>query len=128
MNVLAMVGLAIVAIGTMASLADSINFFRGIDIGFGGGYGIAAFLGVGGTLFALIGGTIARPKYYPVAAIILGVIYLASFSGYLIHFKPELHWELLASLAPGILLVIQGLALFITSKRLKKPASPPITG
>ena len=118
MKILAWLGLSFVLIGLLASTADSINYSRGINIGFGGGYAIAITLGFLGILLALIGGLSVKPSHFWLFSLIVGILYVVSFSGYFLNFKPSI-MALLLNLLPGFVLIVEGVGISYISRREK---------
>jgi len=80
-------------------------------LGSGIGYLVTAGVGVIGTLLALIGGFIARPKYLWIGAIVVGVAYIASFYGYVVNFETKFTLGLFVMLLPGLACIAAGIVI-----------------
>jgi hypothetical protein len=118
----AWLGLILAALGTFPAFSSSDTWVRTGQLGAGIGYGITFFIGIFGFALAIICGFIAKPKFLWLGAIILGILYIASFYGYIIP-SPESvptpnghHLDFVTFLflsSPGILAIIAGIFMFI---------------
>jgi hypothetical protein len=110
LKAVARMGIFFTLLGALASTADTVNYLRGVNIGFGGGYAIALMVGGPGALMALAG-LYARQPHFWLACLIAGALYLASFTGYFLNFEITVVWHMLLSLSPGIILLAEGIFL-----------------
>ncbi len=110
-------GLVFVMLGALISFQSSSTFAQRGEIGFGGGWGLGSLLGIFGALLALIGGSINRPKNYWLGAIVVGIIYVASFFGLFLEYEPRQFWGVISSLAPGMALIIHGAILSLFKRK-----------
>jgi len=85
------------------------------QLGSGVGYVITAVVGTIGTLLALIGGFISRPRYFWIGTLVVGVAYIASFYGYFFGYTLELEAKfipgLLVMLLPGLVCIAAGMII-----------------
>jgi len=87
------------------------------QLGSGVGYFVETCAGALGTILALIGGFIARPKYFWIGAIVVGVAYIASFYGYAVDFKLYMLGGILVMLLPGLACIVAGIIIRKLDKR-----------
>ena len=115
LTIIAWLGLLIIVPGLLLSYSSSWTWISTGQLGSGVGYVVTTGVGVIGTLLALIGGFIARPKYFWIGAIVVGVAYIASFYGYVVDFKfiPGLFVMLL----PGLACIAAGIVIRKLNKR-----------
>lgn len=124
-------GLAITVLATLPAFSSSDTWVRTGQLGAGVGYGITFFIGILGFALALIGGFIAKPKYLWLGAIIVGMLYIVSFYGFIIPspssvpvpngHKLALSVFLLDSV-PGMVAIIAGVILLAKTNQ-KAPAA-----
>lgn len=113
---LAWVGLLIVLSGLVFSYSSSwvMSSSRG-QLGSGVGYVITALIGAIGTLLALIGGFISRPRYFWIGTLVVGIAYIVSFYGYFFGYTVELGAKfipgLLVMLLPGLACIVAGIVI-----------------
>jgi len=110
------IGLLIVLAGLVFSYSSSWVMVSRGQLGSSVGYVITALIGAVGTLLALIGGFIARPKYFWIGSLVVGIAYIASFYGYFFGYTVELNaWfvpGLLLMLLPGLACVVAGVVIW----------------
>lgn len=125
LTMLAWFGLLVTALGTLLSFSSSSTWVNTGQLGSGVGYAFTFFVGVIGTLFALIGAFITRPRYLWIGAIMVGVAYVVSYYGYVVpspssvpspnghhlDFSPGMITGLLVMLLPGLACIIAGVIL-----------------
>lgn len=88
LTILAWFGLLVIIPGLLLSYSSSwVMVTSPGQLGSAVGYVVTADVGTIGTVLALIGGFIARPKYFWIGAIVVGAAYVASFYGYVMGFK-----------------------------------------
>jgi len=129
--VLAWFGLLLTALGTTLSFSSSSTFINTGNLGSGVGYFATFCVGTFGTLIALIGGLITKPKYLWIGSVIIGITYLSSYygyivpssSGYLIGFTPQAIAGFLLMLLPGLACIVAGIFLLKFRKRVKNQPS-----
>src|SRR4030042_3117739 len=102
MKILAWFGLLIILSGLLLSYSSSWTWICTGQLGPGVGYVVTAGVGVIGTRLALIGGFIARPKYFWIGAIVVGGAYIALFYGYVVDFETKFILGLFVMLLPGL--------------------------
>ena len=103
LKVLAWIGLLIILPGLVFSYSSSwVMASNPGALGSGVGYVMTAVVGAIGTLLALIGGFIARPRYFWIGALVVGIAYVASFYGYFFGHTVDLG----AKFIPGLLLML----------------------
>jgi len=113
---LAWIGLLIILPGLVFSYSSSwvIASSPG-QLGSGVGYVITALIGTIGTLLALIGGFISRPRYFWIGTLVVGFAYIASFYGYFFGYTVELEVKfipgLLVMLLPGLACIVAGIVI-----------------
>ena len=117
LKVLAWFGLLIIVPSLLLSYSSFWTLVSTGQLGSGVGYVVTAGVGVIGTLLALIGGFIARPKYFWLGAMVVGVAYVASFYGYAVDFELKYLWGLLVMLLPGLACIATGIAIRKLNKR-----------
>ena len=109
---LAWFGLLLIVPGLLLSFSSSwVMVSRPGQLGSGVGYFVENCAGALGTLLALIGGFIARPKYFWIGAIVVGVVYIASFYGYAVDFKLYMLGGIFVMLLPGLACIIGGIVM-----------------
>ncbi|MDX9986925.1 MAG: hypothetical protein RBR99_05680, partial [Dehalococcoidales bacterium] len=109
-------GLLIIISELLFSFSASwANYFEpGLHGASSGGYFVVASLGYSGTVLALTGSFISRPKFYGISSTVLGIVYIYSFYGIFPNFRIE---SLIFSLIPGLALVVGGIIQMIREKR-----------
>jgi hypothetical protein len=112
LKILAWVGLLLIVLGVLLSFSSSSTWITTGQLGSGVGFFVTFCVGSFGTLLALLGGLIARPKYFWVGAIIVGIVYLSSFYGYLADWEPRYLPGVIVMLLPGAICVGLGSVLF----------------
>jgi hypothetical protein len=117
MKILAWFGLLIILPSLLLSYSSSWTWISTGQLGSGVGYVVTAGVGVIGTLLALIGGFIARPKYFWIGAIVVGVAYIASFYGYVVDFETKFILGLFVMLLPGLACIVAGIIIRKLDKR-----------
>ena len=129
----AWLGLVLAALGTFPAFSSSDTWVRTGQLGAGIGYAITFFIGILGFALAIICGFIAKPKFLWLGAIIVGILYIASFYGYIIPSPQSVptpnghHLDFVAFFflsIPGILAVIAGIFMFVF--RVSASANPDI--
>jgi len=113
---LAWIGLLIILPGLVFSYSSSwVMASSPGQLGSGVGYVITALIGTIGTLLALIGGFISRPRYLWIGALVVGIAYIASFYGYFYGYTVELEVKfipgLLVMLLPGLACITTGIII-----------------
>lgn len=117
LEILAWFGLALIVPGLLLSYSSSWTWISTGQLGSGVGYVVTACVGVIGTLLALIGGFITRPKYFWIGAIVVGVAYIASFYGYVVDFETKFILGLFVMLLPGLVCIAAGIVIRKLNKR-----------
>lgn len=117
LKILAWFGLALIVPGLLLSYSSSWTWISTGQLGSGVGYVVTAGVGVIGTLLALIGGFITRPKYFWIGAIVVGVAYIASFYGYVVDFETKFILGLFVMLLPGLVCIAAGIVIRKLNKR-----------
>ena len=117
LEILAWFGLALIVPGLLLSYSSSWTWISTGQLGSGVGYVVTAGVGVIGTLLALIGGFITRPKYFWTGAIVVGVAYIASFYGYVVDFETKFILGLFVMLLPGLACIAAGIVIRKLTKR-----------
>lgn len=89
------------------------------QLGSGVGFFMEMCAGTLGTILALVGGFIARPKYFWIGAIVVGVAYIASFYGYVfdVDFETKVILGLSVMLLPGLACIAAGIVIRKLNKR-----------
>jgi len=131
LTIIAIFGLVITALATTASFSSSSTFVNTGDLGSGVGYVLTLLVGAFGTILALIGGLIAKPKYLWIGFIVTGIIYLISFygyfvpssRGYLIGFSLKALAGILVMLLPGLACIGTGIFLRRFHRRVRNQLS-----
>jgi len=109
---LAWIGLLIILPGLLLSYSSSwVMVSRPGQLGSGVGYFAATCIGAFGTLLALIGGFISRPRYFWIGAIVVGIAYIASFYGYAFDFEAKFILGLFVGLLPGLACIATGIVM-----------------
>jgi len=117
LTIIAWLGLLIIVPGLLLSYSSSWTWISTGQLGSGVGYVVTAGVGAIGTLLALIGGFIARPKYFWIGAIVVGVAYIASFYGYVVDFETKFILGLFVMLLPGLACIAAGIVIRKLNKR-----------
>ncbi len=117
LKILAWFGLVLIVLGLLLSYSSSWTWISTGQLGSGVGYVVTAGVGVIGTLLALIGGVITRPKYFWIGAIVVGVAYIASFYGYVVDFETKFILGLFVMLLPGLVCIAAGIVIRKLNKR-----------
>lgn len=129
LTAVAWLGLIVMLAGTYPSFLMSLEAFpRGLEGNFYGPFGdmgglafaMAFFFGSIGTLLALIGGLIARPRYLWVGLIAVGTIYMVSFFGLIsvqLHDKSMSILDGVWALLPGVVSIVEGIIINHLRKR-----------
>ena len=108
----------IIVPGLLLSYSSSwVMVSRPGQLGSGVGYFVESCAGALGTLLALIGGFIARPKYFWIGAIVVGVAYIASFYGYVVDFETKFILGLFVMLLPGLACIAASIVIRKLNKR-----------
>ena len=127
-RIITWLGIGIMIIGIPFSFAASSKVMSGAGTEVEGGALMAWLLGAVGIIPMLIGGLIARPKYFWIGCLIAGALYIVSFYGFLMlsvwtmaNSEGRL-WELIAGFAallgPGLLALVEGILLKILPNRI----------
>ena len=111
---IAWVGVILLVVGAIIAFYNSWALMTAepgeISIGFG--HWLAIIFGITGIVFMIIGGLIAKPKYFWVASITAGLFYIFSFFSVYSQFpesKIEFILQILAfSFLPGLIPVFMG--------------------
>ena len=117
LRILAWFGLLLIIPGLLLSYSSSwVMISSPGQLGSAVGYVVTAGVGIIGTVLALIGGFIARPKYFWIGAIVVGTAYVASFYGYVADFKLNMLGGIITMLLPGLACIVAGIAIRKLSK------------
>lgn len=117
LTIIAWLGLLIIMPGLLLSYSSFWTWVSTGQLGSGVGYVVAAGVSVIGTLLALIGRFIARPKYFWIGLIVVGVAYVASFYGYVVDFEAKFIPGLFMMLLPGVVCIAAGIVIWKLHKR-----------
>jgi len=116
LKILAWLGLLIIALGLTLSFSSSSTWVNTGQLGSGVGYFAAMCLGALGAILALIGGFITKPKYFWLGSIVVGVVYISSFYGYIFDYEPHMLGGVFVELLPGLLCIVAGIVILSLSK------------
>ena len=109
---LSWIGLLIILIGLVFSYSSSwVLLTSPLGLGSGVGYVMTALVGTIGASLALTGGFIARPRYFWIGTLVVGIAYVASFYGYAVEFEPRFIPGILVMLLPGLACIIAGIII-----------------
>jgi hypothetical protein len=118
LKILAWFGLLLMVPGLVLSYSSSwVMVSSPGQLGSAAGYIATAGIGALGVLLALIGGFIARPRYFWIGAIVVGVAYIASFYGYVVDFKFYMLGGIVVMLLPGLACIAAGIVIWKLAKR-----------
>ena len=118
LKILAWVGVGVIALGLPLSFYSSVLATRG-DLGSYNGYWIAYTISILGVVLMVMGGVITRPRFYWLAAIIIGIAYIASLYGWLGNNSAGFTGMIMVIL-PGLAAILVGLFVYRLSGRRKK--------
>ncbi|MDD5399117.1 MAG: hypothetical protein PHU70_08565 [Dehalococcoidia bacterium] len=122
LNILPWFGLGLVIPGLFCSFSASYNdlVYPGMTSS-GVGYFVALCFGAIGAILAMVGGLISRPRFFWIACLIIGSIYILSFYGLFLVMLDSRWTEragiaqtisgLILILLPGIILITEGIIL-----------------
>ncbi len=117
LSILGWLGVGFIALGLPLSFSSSSTWTSTGHLGSGVGYMLALMLGVLGALLILIGGFIARPPYLWLGAILIGLVYISSFYGWIKEDTGNPGW--IFSILPGLICIIGGVVMARLSSRRK---------
>jgi hypothetical protein len=117
LSVLGWLGVGFIALGLPLSFSSSSTWTSTGNLGSGVGYMLAWILGMLGALLILIGGFIARPPYLRLGAILIGLVYISSFYGWMKEDTENLGW--LFNILPGLVCIIDSIIIKLLSNRKK---------
>ena len=134
MIIVAWVGIIIMAIGVVISFNISWELAHPgppdpyPTMGVGANIGYVMLLDIVGLIAILTGGLIARPSYFWLASILIGILYTASFLvheiGLLGKSRINREWFFFL-LVPGLIMIVEGISLglidFMAKRRLQSP-------
>ena len=124
LKTLAWFGLLLIALGLPLSFSSSWTEVSTGTLGSGAGYFVEMCVGAVGALLALIGGFIARPKYFWLGALVIGIAYISSFYGLFMGLdEPHMYWWLFVALLPGLACVVAGTVIKVLNKRTQSRQS-----
>jgi hypothetical protein len=120
-KIIAWLGLAVFALAITLSFSESFKFTFAEP----GRYGVlmgsyfALIIGLAGLVLMLIGGLVARPGYFWLGCVIMGVLYSTSFFVIYLDWPERIHdnqfgvfvMELAIVILPGLAAVIEGIGL-----------------
>ena len=113
LKVVAWTGVGIIALGTPLAYSSSESLMnigpRGAGVAW---WGFTWILGGIGTVLLLAGGFIARPRYLWIGAVVIGLVYISSFYGFILY-SPEGYetTALIPVLSPGLACIIGGIVM-----------------
>ena len=129
LKIIAWMGLAIMGFSTVLQLSDSWNsVFPPPDYTMRSGLDFSPFfffIAAFGLVLMLIGGVLARPRFFWIAAIIIGFLNIASFFGVWPVLHSRIHHKQIGAFffelsygLPGLLAILEGIILrFLERKR-----------
>jgi hypothetical protein len=118
LKILAWLGLLLVFITLPLSFSSSDTLISTGELGTGVGYAITGLASVIAIVLILICGIVTQTRYLWIGTIAAGVLSLISFYGYYIEPDFPIH-KILIPMAPGILLVVEGIWLKMRQRRRK---------
>jgi len=130
LKILSWLGIGFVIPGVFCSFSASYNdsIYPGMTSS-GVGYFVALCFGAVGVVLSLICGSISRPRFFWIGCIMIGIIYIASFYGWIFMLTggrwietvglPNAILGTVLSFLPGVLFVAEGVILKTVSKRHK---------
>ena len=122
LTIVAWLGIGIIALGMPLAFSSSATLMSRGSIGTGVGWWVAWILGILGTVLLLIAGFISKPRFLPLGAMVIGLVYISSFYGIVPWWLEmnKLAEGLATYLAPGLACIIGGIVLQRLSNRLNK--------
>lgn len=122
LKVAAWVGVGIIALGTPLafSCSESLTSIgpRGAGVAW---WGFTWILGGIGTVLLLVGGFIAKPRFLPLGAIVIGLVYVSSFYGFILYsLENGTILDFIPVLSPGLACIIGGIVMWRLSRMSSK--------
>ena len=122
LKVVAWVGAGIMALGTPLAFSCSESLMsigpRGAGVAW---WGFTWILGGIGTLLLLVGGFISKPRFLPLGAIVIGLVYISSFYGLLLYsLENGTILGFIPVLLPGLACIIGGIVMWRLSRMPSK--------
>ena len=122
LKVAAWVGVGIVALGTPLAFSCSESLMsigpRGAGVAW---WGFTWILGGIGTVLLLAGGFIAKPRFLPLGAIVIGLVYVSSFYGFILYsLENGTFLGFIPVLLPGLACIIGGIVMWRLSRMPSK--------
>ncbi len=114
LKVAAWVGMGIVALGTPLAFSCSESLMsigpRGAGVAW---WGVTWILGGIGIVLLLVGGFISKPRFLPLGAIAVGLVYISSFYGFLLYsVENGTILGFIPVLLPGLACIIGGIVMW----------------
>lgn len=116
-TILSWFSLFLVLVTLPLSFSSSYTWVSTGQLGSGAGYFVTWLAAIIALIFVLIGWIVSKPGYLWLGAILTGLLYLASHYAYYVVSDLGV-WKTLVILAPGILLVVEGVILKLIQQKL----------
>lgn len=113
LKIISWIGVGIIALGTPLAFACSETLMsigsRGAGVAW---WGFTWILGGVGTVLLLVGGFISKPRFLPLGATVIGLVYISSFYGFILYtLENGTIIGFIPVLLPGLACIIGGIVM-----------------